>query len=57
MSNYKYRKGYAVITCGEDDYRVANRKQGVVLPDRFSSQASAMCFIDRLIEQQAATTR
>ena len=57
MSNYKYRKGYVVITCGEDDYRVANRKQGVVLPERFSSQASAMCFIDRLIEQQVTTTR
>ena len=48
MSNYKYRKGYVVITCAEDDFRIAHRQVGRVLPQRFSSQASAICFIDDL---------
>jgi len=51
MSNYKYYRNHVVITCGENDYRVADRRKGKVLPARFTSRATALCYIDQLVEQ------
>ena len=51
MSIYKYYKNHVVITCGVDDYRVGDRRRGKVLPGRFTSRATALSYIDQLVEQ------
>ncbi len=51
MSNYKYYRNHVVITCGEHDFRVADRRRGKMLPERFASRATAMSYIDQLVTQ------